>query len=488
LTGSAVAANIPPAAGVVAGAFLRILRRQTIPRPLLLMLLAGALASWPASANGFIPAEGCYVGAYIELDPSSEGDIDAFERLVGKPHATYFRYVGYGSPFPKGILPHIAWEPNDGLGPVDEDDYLRGWAEAAGRTEGPIFLRYASEMNGTWQAYSGDPQRFIAKWRSVAGIMRELAPNVIMVWCPFATPQRTIADYYPGDEWVDWVGVNIYSVHHYDGDIAKPALDDPRELLRYVYDLYADRKPIAICEYAATHYCAACGQDVTEFGLRQMTRLYESLPTQFPRVKMINWFCVDAVGAGLASNNYSLTHSSAFLERYRELIDDPYFLGRLPDVSQMVAALPPTSSSPGPPEPAAAPPDVEGPTGPLEVPPEEVTEPEPEGPPPPTEHPLALAHLGPVAPRAIDVAISGAPPRAVTGVVEILAEPGDDLDIELMTFYIDGRFKAVTNVAPFRCRWTADYSEPGVHEIRVVGLDRYSNPVTERTVSVIVAE
>ncbi|MGD9496740.1 MAG: glycosyl hydrolase [Armatimonadota bacterium] len=457
---------------------------------LLLTVIATVMAHPRAWADGFIPAEGCYLGAYVELDAATGGDIAAFERLVGKPHATYLRYVGYGSPFPfrwvrelhaQGIIPHIAWEPNDGLEQVDDDDYLRGWAEAAARTEGPIFLRYASEMNGTWQAYSGDPQRFVAKWRIVASTMHRLAPNVIMMWCPFATPQRTIVDYYPGDEWVDWVGVNIYSVHHYDGDVARPANDDPREMLRYVYDLYADRKPIAICEYAATHFCAACGQDVTDFGLRQMTKLYQALPTQFPRVKMISWFCVDAVGTGLASNNYSLTCSPAFLDRYRELIADPWFLGRIPDVSQMVASLPPTSRVT---EPAAV--QVRLAPGPLEVPAEEGGE--AESPRPPTEHPLALAHLGPVGAREMDIAISGAPPYAVTGLVEIVAEAGEDLDVEMVTFYIDGQVKAMTNVKPFRCQWDAGYAEPGPHVIAVVGLDRYSSPAIEKTVSVIVAE
>ncbi|MGC9319697.1 MAG: glycoside hydrolase family 26 protein, partial [Armatimonadota bacterium] len=372
------------------------------------------IACQPLAAAGYIPAEGCYIGAYIELDATVDGDVDAFEELVGKPHATYFRYVGYGAAFPfrwvremhaRGVLPHIAWEPNGGLQPVRDDDYLRGWAEAAARTEGPIFLRYASEMNGTWQAYSGDPQQYIHKWRLVASVFRELAPNVILVWCPFATPQATIEQYYPGDQWVDWVGVNIYSVHHYDGDITKPANDDPRELLQYVYDRYADRKPIAICEYAATHYCAACGQDVTEMALRQMTRMYQSLPTRFPRVKMINWFCVDAIGSGLASNNYSLTCSAPVLERYRRLIADPWFLGRVPDVSEMVASLPPMAPQRAPIEAGAA--------GPLELPPpaeppaEEpgggmAESPEPE--PPPTEHPLALARLGHVDSEGIDVA------------------------------------------------------------------------------------
>ncbi len=454
-----------------------------------------------ALAAGYIPAEGCYLGAYIRLDQVSGGDIDLFEETVGVQHASYFRYVGYGSPFPfrwvremhsRGMLPHIAWEPNDGLDPVRDDDYLRGWMEAAARTEGPIFLRYASEMNGTWQNYSGYPEEYIKKWKLVTRVARQLAPNVIMVWCPFATPQATIEDFYPGDAWVDWVGVNIYSVHHYDGHIRKPADDDPRELLRYVYDLYADRKPIAICEYAATHYCAACDQDVTEFGLEQLTRLYESLPDQFPRVKMINWFCVDAMGTGLASNNYSLTSSEPFMERYRELVATGHFLGRLPDVSKMVASLPPTS-----PEPASGLPDVSTDYGPLEVPPEEEPEPQPEPDPAPppasdtppeaTEHPLALAAVGPVRSDELAVTVLGAPPTAATGTVDVLARPGEDLEVSVVAFYVDGDWRAITNARPYRYEWQTSYEEPGVHEIRVEAMNSASVTIMEKTVSVIVA-
>ncbi|MCX7597690.1 MAG: glycosyl hydrolase, partial [Armatimonadetes bacterium] len=235
---------------------------------LLVLSVAAAASSQAAdsSLGPYEPAYGCYIGAYVELDPTVKGDVDGFERLVGKKHLSYFRYVGYGQPFPfawvkelkaRGQVPHIAWEPNQGLDAVQDDEYLRGWAEAARRADVPIFLRFASEMNGNWQAWSGDPALYVEKWRLVYRVMHQIAPKVIMVWCPFAVPQGSITSYYPGDEYVDWVGVNIYSVKRHDGDPNKIAGQDPRDLLRYVYKLYAPRKPIAICEYAATHYCNA---------------------------------------------------------------------------------------------------------------------------------------------------------------------------------------------------------------------------------------
>jgi len=248
------------------------------PLPLILSVAAGlwlsAALAGAAALGAYEPEKGCYIGAYVELDNNVSGEIGHFEQLTGKKHATYFKYVGYGQPFPykwvkdlhaKQAVPHIAWEPNEGLGPVKDDEYLHGWAQAAAHAGGPVFLRYASEMNGNWMAYSGDPDLYIAKWRLVYRIMHTEAPNVVMIWCPYATPRATIPLYYPGDDYVDWVGVNLYSVLHTDGDPAKPPAEDPRELLRYVYDLFAYRKPIAICEYAATHYCVATKTPAVDF-------------------------------------------------------------------------------------------------------------------------------------------------------------------------------------------------------------------------------
>ncbi len=401
------------------------------------------------------PASGCYIGAYIELDGHIKGDVEAFQELAGKPHATFFRYVGYGQPFPfewarslkaAGVVPHIAWEPNHGLSVVRDDDYLRGWAEAARHAGVPIFLRYASEMNGTWQAYSGNPAEYIKKWRLVYRVIKQTAPNVVMVWCPFATPRPTIPSYYPGDEYVDWVGVNIYSVVHQDGDLTKPPTEDPVALLSHVYNLYADRKPIAICEYGATHYCRAEQKDVTDFAVERMSRLYTALVDQFPRVRMINWFSVDAINDNLADNNYSLTDNQRVLELYRSLISGPHFLSAVVDSSGQVAV---------------AGEGVEAPIGPVTSPPAATVVPAT------TSWPLAADDIGPLDLEEIWVAVLGAPPHAVTGIVEIAVEVPGEIEGATVTISIDGRFCCITNVAPYRYRWDARHWQPGEHKIEV---------------------
>ncbi len=287
----------------------------------------------------FEPATGCYIGAFIERDSHVNGSIQAFEELTAKKHASYFTYVGYGRPFPLGWIrkvvraggaPNLAFEPNDGLDVVTDSAYLRNWARDAARTKVPIFLRWASEMNGPWTKYGKDPNQYREKFALVSKIMKQEAPNVAMLWTPFAKPTHTIAAYYPGDEWVDWVGVNIYSVYVHNGDRNRPSAgEDPVDFLRFVYENYSARKPVHISEFAATVECRGTGEQTVDFAIAKTKRFYGALRDEFPRVKSVNWFCLDTIKAGLANNDYSLLSNGQMLATYRQLISDDHFLSQV---------------------------------------------------------------------------------------------------------------------------------------------------------------
>jgi hypothetical protein len=318
----------------------------------------------PSRLAKFEPVYGCYIGAYIDLDPSIKSmykDLDnrphrepeEFEKLVGKPHAMYFFYLGYGKKMPtdwvmrlgdQGKFAHIALEPNWGLSKVKEDDYLRGLADAIRSTGVKVFLRFGSEMNGDWTHYGGNPRLYIEKFRLVAKVMHERAPNVAMVWCPYATPVHTIPRYFPGDDAVDWVGVNIYNVIHHDNNRRRIAThESPTSLLDYVYKRYSDRKPIMIGEYGATHRSTTMRRPWPEYAVTRIRELYAALPKRYPRVKCINYFSGNNIEQveDRAYNDYSVTNDSQVLAAYKQAISSSYFLtGPLGDVGQ--AATVPT--------------------------------------------------------------------------------------------------------------------------------------------------
>ena len=303
----------------------------------------------PGGLAKYEPARGCYIGAFIDFDNMLNSpfkdqngrvhqDPAAFEEFVGKPHAMYFFYLGYGKPLPldwvkllgqRGKFVHIALEPNDGLEFVENNEYLNSLADDMQRSGAKIFLRFASEMNGDWTNYHGNPTLYKSKFRMISKVMRNRAPNVAMVWCPYATPKYNISYYYPGDDAVDWVGVNFYNVTHHNNNVNAPSIyEHPTLLLSYVYHKYSARKPIMICEYGATHRSATLNYTCPYFARRKITTLYTALPTKFPRVKCINYFNGNNMDflPLRAANDYSVTNDPIVLTSYRQAIASDYYL------------------------------------------------------------------------------------------------------------------------------------------------------------------
>lgn len=295
----------------------------------------------------FEPASGMYIGAFIEKDSGVEkekdGKFNAFNKLAGKQHAVYFNYHKYGSAFPyhwaetvkkAGGAIQLALQPDNGLSAVKDDAYLRKFARDAKAAGVPIFLRFASEMNGSWVKWNGNPSLYIEKFRLISKVMKEEAPNVAMVWSPAANPKQKIASYYPGDNWVDWVGISVYSVKYFNGNVKEPADQvNPLDSVDYVYKLYASRKPIMISEFGATHFSKAGNTSAVNFAITKMNMLYHGAKLKYPRVKSINWFSLntltDSYNAERSLNNFSLTESPALLASYSKMIQDPYYLSKV---------------------------------------------------------------------------------------------------------------------------------------------------------------
>ena len=223
-------------AGIPSDTPQAVLYLNRVPRP-----VEAALRDTHAK---YEPPVGCYLGAFIDFDASLHNPVrddngtehfepTEFEEITGKPHASYFFYMGYGRNLPmrwvrrlaaQNKFVHIALEPNNGLDKVKNDAYLQRLADDMKNSGAKIFLRFASEMNGSWSVYSRSPRDFRRAFRLVYNVMHRRAPNVALVWCPYAVSDskygcyypRRFAEYYPGDDATDWVGVNMYSVTYHN--------------------------------------------------------------------------------------------------------------------------------------------------------------------------------------------------------------------------------------------------------------------------------
>jgi hypothetical protein len=307
-------------------------------------------AKYRAALAKIEPPYGCGIGAFLDRDDrlgkpffandQTHCDPERFGNLTGKKLASVFCYLSYGRRFPrewvqwlkeKNVIPHIAWEPNDGLAPVRDDAYLRQFASDLARADWPVFIRFASEMNGDWTRYGGDPTAYRETWKMVYSLLNAATSNAIMVWCVNVIPEKPIPSFYPGDAFVDWVGINFYAVPYHDNDITRPGLwENPADNLDYLYRLYSDKKPIMVCEFGASHLSKVDGKNRTSWAANKINELYSSLPRLYPRVKLIDIFDNDNLTYALPGrqlNNYSVTDSDAVLAGYSRAVASDYFLG-----------------------------------------------------------------------------------------------------------------------------------------------------------------
>jgi hypothetical protein len=133
----------------------------------------------------------------------------------------------------RGALSMMTWLPcHDGsLGALqpdfslrriiagDFDEYVRAWASEAAAWGHPVLLRFAPEMNGSWNPWSagvnGNTARdFRRAWRHVHHLFAAAgAQNVEWVWSPNVVMPGApaLSSLYPGDRYVDWVGIDGYN-------------------------------------------------------------------------------------------------------------------------------------------------------------------------------------------------------------------------------------------------------------------------------------
>ncbi|MFH1051438.1 MAG: glycosyl hydrolase, partial [bacterium] len=136
----------------------------------------------------------------------------------------------------------------------------------------PIFIRFAHEMNAHWYPWCSKTtcegsstfsiNDYIKAFRNVANVFHNTAPNVSMIWCPnyYDTSNHSILgykDYYPGDDYVDWVGLDLYNHNEPGTKINKCDNYQFYNMLtfdNFYYD-YCDtsnsnghKKPLIICE------------------------------------------------------------------------------------------------------------------------------------------------------------------------------------------------------------------------------------------------
>lgn len=212
------------------------------------------LASIPLLALTMTAASGCQKTQSSEsrlfglaatgLDDASLQRSQAVAQTLGKQLQLLAVYdaFSWAKPLPTALLgaalaagctPELTWEPWDPNAGKHQpaytaaeiaggryDTYVSDWAKQAASYDRPFVLRFAHEMNGNWYPWSvgapgGSPEDYVAAYRRVRGIFDDAgARNVEWVWCPNVIVNgdvEAISRCYPGDDFVDIVGIDGYN-------------------------------------------------------------------------------------------------------------------------------------------------------------------------------------------------------------------------------------------------------------------------------------
>jgi hypothetical protein len=192
-------------------------------------VIASATSSPNTNNTGATPQRllwGAFVG-------NNKADLDSFEKLVGQPVDLQGYFVGWNDDFPSSIAANlkpanktlvIYWEQYgvtlDNIISGKSDVYINKFAADAKSSGVSIILAPFHEMNGNWDPWDGTvgsntPAKIIAAWRHLHDAFAGVS-NVKFGWAVNNvsvpdTSKNAIPLYYPGDDYVDYVGVDGFN-------------------------------------------------------------------------------------------------------------------------------------------------------------------------------------------------------------------------------------------------------------------------------------
>ena len=256
-----------------------------------------------------------YYGVHVPGWLSDMSAVNVFEADAGKKASIVMFYQGWGltdgsqnfQPVwmdnirSHGSIPMVTWEPWLYTAGVDQpayslqniidgsfDSFLTQWALDAKAWGHPFFLRFAHEMNGSWNSWSeqvngNSTGQYVLAWQHVHDLFaRNGATNATWVWSPNVsyTGSSPMAGLYPGDAYVDWIALDGYNW----GTVGGHSWQSFSSVFGPSYDEITGitLKPLLVAETAS----AESGGSKANW----ITSALTSEIGNFPRVKGFVWF------------------------------------------------------------------------------------------------------------------------------------------------------------------------------------------------------
>lgn len=311
--------------------------------------------------------EGCVIGMYPENGNVTLGrgdlyEVDDFEALVERKLGSVVWFPTWDEDFPmdacvqlheRGIIPHLTWElfwpsknPNNCSGTGAEgytgfndvlagkyDAYIDQFARDAKAFDQPVFMRFLHEFNGNWYVWSGNKngqanggaEKVIAVWRYVVDRFNAIGANKVQwLWVPHGPSTdlsteawNAVANYWPGDAYVDWIGLDGYNFYPQDPWGNPRPYRDFDNCFRALYDDCAvlGDQPMMIAEFGTGEF-EYKGDDKSTW----VRDTFSKIKTDYPRIRIFTWFNINK------ELDWRVNSSPEALKAFKEMLADPYFI------------------------------------------------------------------------------------------------------------------------------------------------------------------
>jgi hypothetical protein len=205
------------------------------------------------------------------------------------------------------------------------DDFLKAAGQNLKQVSAPFFLRFAYEMNAVsmhWEIHkSGSSNEdFIGAWRRMHDIIRgEGAVQAVWVFSPNAeqVPSPSFNLYYPGDAYVDWLGMDGYNWGKTQSWSSWQSFQQVFGTSYIKLTQLSPQKPIMLSEVNTTDNGGNKASWLTDM-------LSFALPHGFPMIRAIVFYNEDRSGS--ENVDWRLEKSPSYLQAVRKGINSPLYV------------------------------------------------------------------------------------------------------------------------------------------------------------------
>ena len=315
-------------------------------------LVLGFLTNFEHGDNGK-PISYDRIGKFAQELGRSPGLINFFAPWK-KPDGTY-------RPFPAdlcdyvrsfGAAPLITWPPGQAneqhqvenfkgdrpqpdfdtvaLAAGTHDQYIRDWSVAAREYKHPLYVRLMHEMLVApypWsksQNRNDSPAKYVAAFRHIVAIFKQnQATNVQFIWCIGVGNAKVAQDYYPGDEYVEWISLDGYNTVRNE--------NIPWRSFEMIFGnsyqtlVAFSARPMIISEVSTVEDLS----DPTRRGKWFEEAVLDTIPNKMPRIKAVVLF--NSRGHPAPNRTYLINTQPESFAIIKRLFQNPLCAGTMPE-------------------------------------------------------------------------------------------------------------------------------------------------------------